>query len=183
MLEKPPTCAGCPAAAVGVGYVPGLGPTTASIALVGQGPGRIEALTGRPFAGPSGQVLDRWLAAAGIRRKDCWITNVVQCQLPGDRTPTKRERDYCTARHTYPELAALPNLRVVVPIGIPAAKALLGEDVGERSVCTLFTKENDFEQRVLRPGPGPSPDREPSEAPSLGGPELGEAPTVEQVSS
>jgi uracil-DNA glycosylase family 4 len=54
------------------------GPTTAKIAFVGEAPGGQEERLGRPFVGPSGQLLDECLSQVGIRRKDCYLTNVVK---------------------------------------------------------------------------------------------------------
>jgi uracil-DNA glycosylase family protein len=46
--------------------------------LVGEQPGDKEDLQGRPFVGPAGAVLDKALAAAGIDRKDVYLTNIVK---------------------------------------------------------------------------------------------------------
>lgn len=143
MLPKPEACEGCPAQHVGLGYVPGEGPQEATIALVGQGPGKVEAHVGRPFVGPSGDKLrNGWLPRASINPHTCYIDNVVRCWLPGDREPTKRERDFCTRTYLYPTLARLPHLRVVVPLGAPAARALLGREKlvdGTVGAATLIT--------------------------------------------
>lgn len=48
------------------------------ICLIGEAPGGQEERLGRPFVGPSGQLLDECLRAAGISRKDCYLTNVVK---------------------------------------------------------------------------------------------------------
>lgn len=61
-----------------------VGPSNARIALVGEAPGRQEVLAGVPFVGASGRLLDRLLAKAGIRRSDCYITNVVKIRPPNN---------------------------------------------------------------------------------------------------
>ena len=58
--------------------VPGEGPTSARMMLVGEQPGDQEDLAGRPFVGPAGQLLDRALAAAGIKRSEVYVTNAVK---------------------------------------------------------------------------------------------------------
>ena len=58
--------------------VPGAGPVDATIMLVGEQPGDQEDLTGRPFVGPAGKVLDRALEAAGVERTQIYITNAVK---------------------------------------------------------------------------------------------------------
>ncbi|MGH2628135.1 MAG: uracil-DNA glycosylase, partial [Anaerolineales bacterium] len=64
--------------------VPGEGPATASVMLVGEGPGRQEDEQGRPFVGAAGRVLDGLLAEAGLSRDDVYITNIVKSH-PTDR--------------------------------------------------------------------------------------------------
>lgn len=53
------------------------GPRNAKIAIVGEAFGREEAAAQKPFVGESGKLLDKMLAAAGIARSDCFVTNVV----------------------------------------------------------------------------------------------------------
>jgi len=125
--ERPPTCAGCPANATARGWVPPTGPLTARMVLVGQGPGADEAAVGEPFVGPSGSTLDRWLVRAGVPRERLAIGNVVQCQLPGNRPPHKAEARHCWRAHVRPWLESLTAARVVVPVGVPAMEALLGD--------------------------------------------------------
>jgi uracil-DNA glycosylase family 4 len=74
----------------GIRLVRGDGPETAETArvlVVGEAPGAVENGTGRPFAGPSGRVLDELLALAGLERSACFITNVVKYRPPGNATP------------------------------------------------------------------------------------------------
>ncbi|MGH7366998.1 MAG: UdgX family uracil-DNA binding protein [Candidatus Rokuibacteriota bacterium] len=56
----------------------GEGPARASIMLVGEQPGHEEDLTGRPFVGPAGRLLDRALAEAGLDRRRIYVTNSVK---------------------------------------------------------------------------------------------------------
>lgn len=56
----------------------GYGPTPAPICLIGQRPGKVEAYRGRPFVGPSGEMLSDYLLAAGIDKATCYVTNVVR---------------------------------------------------------------------------------------------------------
>src|ERR1700704_5911885 len=56
----------------------GEGPADASLMLVGGQPGDHEDLSGRPFVGPAGKVLDKALEAAGIERVDVYVTNAVK---------------------------------------------------------------------------------------------------------
>lgn len=126
MKTRPPICLACPAYPHGQGFVPAEGPQDATIAILGQGPGESEMDQGRPFVGPSGWTLDRWLVRAKLERHRLHVTNIVWCRLRGNRAPTRAEVDYCRAAHWGPALAALPDLNVLVPVGVPAGKAILG---------------------------------------------------------
>lgn len=75
-------------------YVPserGSGVTPASlvsgraVAIVGEAPGEQEERQGRPFVGPSGVEMNKALGLSGIRRSDCFVTNVLLCRPPKNR--------------------------------------------------------------------------------------------------
>lgn len=105
------------------GVVFGEGDPRADVMLVGEGPGATEDELGRPFVGRAGELLDRILAAAGFRREEVYITNVVMCRPPGNRTPTEAEMAAC-----LPYLRAKLRLirpRIVVCLGATAARALI----------------------------------------------------------
>lgn len=95
--------------------VPGEGSATAEVMLVGEAPGASEDELGRPFVGRAGRLLDELLAAAGLRREEVYITNVVKARPPGNRDPKAGE-----VVHWMPWLEAelaLIRPRVVVPLG------------------------------------------------------------------
>ena len=71
-------CRACPLFAPATQTVFGEGPPTARVMLVGEQPGDNEDLAGRPFVGPAGQVLDRAMECAGLRRADVYMTNAVK---------------------------------------------------------------------------------------------------------
>jgi hypothetical protein len=71
-------CTRCPLYGPATRLVFGEGPADASLVFVGEQPGDQEDLAGRPFVGPAGQVFDRALAAAGIARKDVYVTGAVK---------------------------------------------------------------------------------------------------------
>ena len=62
----------------------GEGDPGARVAVVGESPGPPDIATGRPFMGPAGDMLNRILAAIGLQRKDCYLTNVVKMISTGD---------------------------------------------------------------------------------------------------
>lgn len=77
-------------------FVFGEGAPDAALMLVGEGPGEQEDLTGRPFVGPAGQLLDKILASVGFKREEVYITNIVKCRPPGNRVPTELEMAECS---------------------------------------------------------------------------------------
>jgi uracil-DNA glycosylase len=71
------------------------GSPDARLMLIGEAPGAEEDRQGRPFVGPSGQLLDRMLAAIGLDRRAVWITNTIFWRPPGNRAPTTAEVSVC----------------------------------------------------------------------------------------
>lgn len=70
---------------------------TARIVLIGEAPGETEDLEGRPFVGRAGQLLNEFLAEAGISREnDLYIINTVKCRPPENRVPTDLEKACCS---------------------------------------------------------------------------------------
>ena len=100
----------------------------ADLMLVGEAPGRDEDLEGLPFVGRSGQLLDRMLAAIGRDRQSAYIVNVIPWRPPGNRTPTPHETEIC--RPFIERQVELANPKVLVTLGGPAAKLLLGTPEG-----------------------------------------------------
>ena len=76
--------------------VVGEGNLEIGIMFVGEAPGANEDRTGRPFCGRAGAVLDELLSAAGIKREDIYITNILKCRPPGNRNPQEPEIDACS---------------------------------------------------------------------------------------
>lgn len=63
-------------------YIPGIGSVQPKLLIIGEAPGKYEDEQGIPFVGPTGKILDECLFKAGIRRSDCYITNVVKYRPP-----------------------------------------------------------------------------------------------------
>lgn len=105
--------------------VPGEGVPNPAVMVIGEGPGAAEDRSGRPFVGPAGRYLDRWLAAIRLdRRQNCFIANVVKCRPPGNRDPGPDEVAAC-----LPYLARQIDLlrpRALLAVGRVAADHLLG---------------------------------------------------------
>ncbi|MBY0548232.1 MAG: uracil-DNA glycosylase [Candidatus Obscuribacterales bacterium] len=72
------------------------GNPAAKLMIIGEGPGQQEDLTGLPFVGRAGQLLDKILESVGIDRKtQTYICNVVKCRPPGNRVPAPEEMERC----------------------------------------------------------------------------------------
>ena len=111
--------------------VAGEGPPDARLMFVGEQPGDMEDLAGRPFVGPAGEVFDRALAEAGVARGDCFVTNAVKHfkhEPRGKRrlhkTPDKGEVQAC--RWWLDNERRLIRPRVIVAMGGTAAGAVFG---------------------------------------------------------
>ncbi len=123
LAEEIRRCRLCPLAQSRTYAVPGEGPATARVMLIGEGPGEQEDRTGRPFVGPAGQLLNELLARAGLHRREVFITNIVKCRPPRNREPHPSEVEAC--RPYLSAQIALLNPRVICLLGRPATHALL----------------------------------------------------------
>lgn len=90
------TCKACALGTTRKRFVFGEGPPNASLMFVGEGPGRREDETGRPFVGDAGNLLTRIIEAMGLKRNDVFIANVVKCRPPDNRTPLPDEMATCS---------------------------------------------------------------------------------------
>lgn len=102
----------------------GTGNPDATLMFIGEAPGRDEDLSGVPFVGRAGQLLDKILAAADIARDSVYIGNIIKCRPPNNRTPLLSEIDAC-----MPYLAKQLNCirpSIICTLGLPATQTLLG---------------------------------------------------------
>lgn len=76
--------------------VPGEGSHRASLMLIGEAPGKQEDLSGRPFVGRAGRLLEDLLSGIGLSRDDVFITNIVKHRPPGNRDPLPEEIRACS---------------------------------------------------------------------------------------
>jgi len=106
----------------------GEGNPDARLMFVGEAPGADEDRLGRPFVGKAGQLLDRILEAAGIPRASVYISNVVKCRPPNNRTPLPDEVKVCTSRWLLPEIELIRPL-IIAPLGSVATQFFLGQKV------------------------------------------------------
>lgn len=95
IAEQVRSCTRCPLYKSATNGVPGEGPVTAEIMMIGEGPGFHEDKQGRPFVGAAGKFLDELLAGINLKRSDIFITNVVKHRPPGNRDPLPEEIEAC----------------------------------------------------------------------------------------
>ena len=124
---------------VSTNYVPDDGLNDAEILLVGEAPGRHEnsdhdrlgRLRPRPFVGPSGFLLNDWWHGVGLTRRHFKITNVFPYWPPFEefkKANISKEEMAKWAELLHQKIARMPNLRMIVPTGKIALKALYGKD-------------------------------------------------------
>lgn len=110
------------------------GDAMSTIAFVGEAPGADEDERGEPFIGESGKLVDKQIAAMrdhaaqlGVAFPTApYICNVVKCRPPSNKLLADgSDVKACSDAWLWPQLHALPNLRVVVALGCVAAQTLL----------------------------------------------------------
>jgi DNA polymerase len=73
----------------------GHGPVGAEVCFIGEAPGADEDAQGLPFVGPAGQLLNKILAACGLKREEVYVCNILRCRPPNNRTPRPDEAGNC----------------------------------------------------------------------------------------
>ena len=95
--------------------------------VVGEGPGETEDLTGRPFTGKAGELLEKMLAAISLyRTENCYISNVVKCRPPQNRDPMPDEKNICGV-YVRQQISLL-RPKAILCLGRNAANYLTGEE-------------------------------------------------------
>ncbi len=103
--------------------VPGEGPVPARIMLIGEAPGKQEDISGKPFVGRAGSILNEMLGSAGIRREDVFVTSVIKCRPPKNRDPSPAEISACIPY--LKRQISLIHPDIIVPMGRFAAACIL----------------------------------------------------------
>lgn len=126
-------CRGCELYKNATQTVFGEGRKSSSILFVGEQPGDQEDLSGKPFVGPAGKLLDACMEEAGIDRKAAYVTNAVKhfkWEPRGKRRihkkPTMREMNAC--RPWLDAEVGEIRPRLIVCLGATAAQSLLGAE-------------------------------------------------------
>jgi DNA polymerase len=96
LIEEISICKKCSLWKTRKNPVPGEGDVNALIVFIGEAPGRLEDMEGKPFVGSAGELLNRILRKIGLSRSDIYITNLVKCRPPGNRDPHMNEIESCS---------------------------------------------------------------------------------------
>jgi len=134
LRERAKSCTACELYKHATQTVFGEGPQKARVMIIGEQPGDQEDRRGRPFVGPAGTLLDRALTAAGIDRKEVYVTNIVKhfkWEPRGKRhihkKPSALEISACRS-WLDAEFASI-RPQVVVLLGATAVQSLLGRQL------------------------------------------------------
>jgi len=105
------------------------GTPKADVMIIGEAPGQSEDEQGLPFVGKSGQLLDKILASVELSlEEDVYISNIVKCRPPNNRTPTTAEITTC--KSYLWEQIALVDPKIILLTGSTALKGLTGHKKG-----------------------------------------------------
>ena len=103
-------------------FILGAGPANAEIVIVGESPGPPDVATGKPFSGPSGELLERMMAAIEVRLDDCYRTNVVKFISQGDEITQVELQFFVPLLHR--ELFSV-SPKLIILLGNTPSKAVL----------------------------------------------------------
>lgn len=126
-------CTACVRAETRQMAVFGNGDRNARLMLIGEAPSSTDDATGKPFTGPAGKLLDQVFADVGITRDQIWITNLTRCFAGRERNGRLENRPAAAreikACQTWTDIELrYVNPDVILAIGAPAAKVLIGRD-------------------------------------------------------
>ena len=124
-------CTACPLYKTGTQTIFGEGPKHAPMMLVGEQPGDQEDLSGKPFVGPAGKIMDRALQDAGIDRSRVYVTNAVKhfkWEPRGKRRIHKKpnSREIAACRPWLEAELRLVRPKLLVCLGATAAQTIFG---------------------------------------------------------
>ena len=120
-------CRKCPLWETRTNVVFGQGCKNAKVLFIGEGPGENEDLTGIPFVGRGGKLLDKLLNLIDLDRdKNMYIANMVKCRPPKNRDPKKEETEICI--NYLRNQVYLLKPKIIVCLGRVSATALIDSD-------------------------------------------------------
>lgn len=118
------SCTRCSLHATATKPVPGSGNPVADVMVIGDAPRDLEDLSGEPFGGPAGELLDKILAAVQLTRTSVYLCNVMKHRSPGDRQPMPDEIRACAP--LLQRQIDLVQPKLIIAFGTFTAQSLLG---------------------------------------------------------
>ncbi len=147
LREAACNCHKCPLAPTRTNVVVERGDRRAKILIIGEAPGEQEDLSGLPFVGKSGQLLDKILESVGFdTNKDVYICNTVKCRPPNNRVPTEIEINTC--KPYLLEQIRLIDPKIILLTGATSLKSIMGE---KRGISKIRGQWLEWEGRLVMP--------------------------------
>ena len=113
--------------------VPGVGKEGAEYFILGEAPGREEDLRNMVFIGLAGKRLDKLIALARIDPNSCYLTNLIHCRPPNNRTPRKAEIQAC---HDWiMNEIRLVKPKTIITLGSVPLKMFMPQGIREMHGC------------------------------------------------
>lgn len=144
------SCQQCKLGAIRNNIVFGVGNSQARVIFFGEGPGVDEDMHAEPFVGDVGKMLNRIIAAMGLKREEVYLSNIVKCPLPG--RPLESDEIAACSPFLLRQIAAIKP-EVIVALGTTASQALLHTKV---PISKLRSKFHNFHGIPLMPTYHPS---------------------------
>jgi DNA polymerase len=146
------SCTKCPLSQTRNNAVFGNGNPDAEIMLIAEAPGYYEDKSGIVFQGKSGELLDKIFAACGFSRNEhIFISNIVKCRPPDNRTPLNSEKKACLP-YLYKQIE-LVNPKIIILLGATALKGLIDPDA---RISQIRGQWIDWNKRLVMPTYHPS---------------------------
>ena len=120
----------------------GDGNPNSPLMFVGEGPGQQEDLTGIPFVGRAGQLLDDMLSLIDLDRSKYYICNIVKCRPPENRDPLPEEQAACM--NYLRQQVKLIRPKLIVCLGRIAAMRLIRPDYRITREHGQWVQKGDF---------------------------------------
>lgn len=140
-------CQKCPLGATRRNLVFGTGNPQATLMFVGEAPGESEDLSGIPFVGRAGQLLDKYLEYVDIPREDVYIANILKCRPPQNRDPQESEQDACITH--LREQVRIIRPKMIVCLGRIAAMRLIRPDYKITKEHGVWVQKGAFEMTAV----------------------------------
>ena len=140
--QKCRSCTACELHKTRTNCVFGVGNKNADVLFVGEAPGEREDLSGTPFVGRAGQLLDKFLLAVGIDRESVYIANILKCRPPKNRDPLPAEEDACM--DFLREQVRLIQPKIIVCLGRISAMRLIKPDFKITKEHGVWEKRGNF---------------------------------------